>query len=91
MFASIAATRPHGSLPPLGMQRKRGTHMRVTIPAQVSFEHLIDTLCRAALQVDAVEYSRFDIDRISKALGYMNAKLTEYENTPKPSSGNIKL
>jgi hypothetical protein len=54
--------------------------MRVTIPAQVSFEHLIDTFCRSAPQVDACEYTRFDIDRISRALGYMNAKLSEYEN-----------
>jgi len=57
--------------------------MRVTIPAQISFEHLIDTLCRAAPQVDATEISRFDIDRISRALGYMNAKLTDYENKPR--------
>jgi hypothetical protein len=79
-FASNAARKPRGILPPLGTPQRRGTRMRVTIPAQVSFEHLIDTFCRAAPQVDATEYSRFDIDRISRALGNMNAKLTEHEN-----------
>ena len=52
----------------------------MTIPAQVKFADLVDTFCRSVPYVDAVEFSRFDIDRISRALGYMNAKLTEHEN-----------
>ena len=59
--------------------------MRMIIPAQVKFADLIDTLCRSVPYVDASEISRFDINRLSRALGDMNAKLTEYENTPKPS------
>jgi len=56
----------------------------ISIPAAVKLSDLIKTLAMAATSIPPTDYTRADIDRLGRSVGYLNQKLSEHEASQHP-------
>ena len=64
--------------------------MKLTVPAEIKFETLIEALCRSSKFVEPTEYTRFDLDRLARAIAFLNQKLSEHEAQSTGKAGEVR-